>query len=346
MSANINRLDRQEGVEQAWHGLTTVVPRIELRKCWLSKWDIERVPLWTHVTDRPYKEEPTDFDMLRCTDNGHLIGKPVGQSYGEITNAQFLDMIESAIGGTAHEIVSVGSLRNRGRIFVTIKLDQDHLRRIAKREFKDYLTAGSSHDQSSELFWMNSSICTVCDNTFSINLASVRQVVSLDEQDEETTNVRLRHSKHAVARLPSIASVIDKAIGVRAEFYNALESLASKPCDAKQAERLFTGFEASKDAEGIAQITRTRIRDELYLFAKGRGNTGSNLLDVFQAGTDYYTHSHTQSTDNQRQWESSEYGVGAKRKQSLFAMLKDPEKREACEQRGAKLMEASFQEFE
>ena len=346
MSHNIQNLDHQEGIEQAWHGLTTVVPSINLRSCWLTKWDVERVPLWVNRFGAPMSDKKlSGYEMLQCTDNGHLVGKPIGPSYGVITNAQFIDMIESAIGGTAHKIVSVGSLRNRGRIFVTIKLDQDTLTRVAKRSFADYLTAGSSHDQSCELFWVNSSTCTVCDNTFSMNLARVKQSVDMDEQDEDTGNVRLRHSKHAVSRLPSIAAVIDKVVGVRAEFYATLNALSKAPCNERQAERVFAGFEASKEAEGLAQITRTRVRDLTFLFSHGRGNEGKTILDVFQAGTDYYTHSHTQSMDMQRQWESSEYGIGAKRKQALYDTLKDPAKRDACAARGAKLMEANT-EFE
>src|SRR5947207_968653 len=185
------QLDMQEGLTMAWHGLTKVRPHLSLDSCWLAQWDIERVPMYVGGVEANVVNQKslvgvkqTAFDMLRCTDNGHLIGKPIGKSYGEITNRQFLDMIRSAIGGTAHKITSVGSLRNRGRVFVTIKLDQDTLTKIGKRSFQDYLTAGTSHDQSCELFWMNSSVCTVCDNTFSWNLAIVRQAVYLDEQDE------------------------------------------------------------------------------------------------------------------------------------------------------------------
>src|SRR5216117_576272 len=229
MSHNIHSLDLQEGLSPAWHGLTQVRPHISLDTCWLTQWDIERVLLYVGVYHEDARMQ-VPYDMLRCTDNGHLIGRPVGRSYGEITNAQFLDMIRSAIGGTAHKIVSVGSLRNRGRVFVTIKLDQDTLTRIGKRSFADYLTAGNSHDQSCELFWMNSSVCTVCDNTFSMNLASVRQSVDVDEQDEQNGNARVRHSKNAALRLPGIADIINRAVGVRAEFYSALNSFSKQPC--------------------------------------------------------------------------------------------------------------------
>lgn len=342
MAANIFNLDLQEGLEQAWHGLTKVRPFIKLRECWLSKWDIERTPLY--IEDN-MKRIDTVYDMLRCTDNGHLIGKPVGKSYGEITNAQFLDMIEAAVGGTAHKIVSVGSLRNRGRVFVTLKLDQDTLTRIGKRQFADYLTAGNSHDQSCELFWMNSNICTVCDNTFSMNLASVRQVVDEDSQDENNGNARVRHSKNAVAKLPGIADIINRACGVRAEFYAALQEFDTKPCNETRAERIFSGFEASKDAESLATLTRRRVNDLVLLHKQGRGNTGKTLLDLFSAGTDYYTHSHTGSS-LQRQWESSEYGIGASRKRALFSVLKDGNRLEAVEKRGAELIAAGVSQFE
>jgi hypothetical protein len=351
MPGNIFKLDKQEGIEQAWHGLTEVKPFINLRECWLTQWDVERVPLYVADFDgnESYKEQgfiEAGFDMLRCTDNGHLIGKPIGKSYGEITNAQFLDMIEAAVGGTAHKIVSVFSLRNRGRVGVTLKLDSDTLTRIGKRVFKDYLTAGNSFDQSCELFWMNSSICGVCDNIFSMILSQVRQAVDMDEQDQETGNTRVRHSKNASAKLPAIADVINRAVGVRAEFYAALNDFHKTPCSVKQAENIFAGFEASKDAEALATLTRRRVNDEMYLFTKGRGSEGGkNLLDLFSAGTDLYTHSHT-GGDMQRQWESSEYGSGARRKQALFSMLKDEDRRNATAKRGEKLLAACNDQFE
>jgi hypothetical protein len=283
--------------------------------------------------------------MLQCTDNGHLVGRPVGPSYGEITNAQFLDMIDQAIGGTDHKIVSVGSLRNRGRVFVTIKLDQDTLTRIGKREFADYLTAGNSHDQSSELFWMNSCICTTCDNTYSMNLASVRNAVALDEQDEETINTRIRHSKYAALRLPAISAVIDRAVGVRAEFYSSLNLFSHRECTPAKAERVFAGFEASRDAKDLATVTRRRVNDLVHLFRQGRGNNGRTMLDLFQAGTDYYTHSHTGSEAG-KQWESSEYGLGARRKRDLLKVVSDLPTLAACEARGEHLLKAGLEMFE
>jgi hypothetical protein len=342
MSHNINRYDLQEGVEQAWHGLTTVRDRMDLGTCWLSKWDVKRTPLYTNGAN-PTK---TQWDWLRCNDIDHFIGKPIGASYGVITNEAFLALVRASLAGTGHKIWSVGSVRNRGRVFITVKLDQDHVRKVAKREFQDYITFGNSHDQSSELFVVNTNVCTVCDNTYSINLSIVRGQVENGDGDMEDDSVdcRLRHSKHAVSRLPAIADMIDKAIGVRAEFYKALESFASVPCDEHKAQALFTGFEASDDAKAVATMTRNRVGELVSLFKHGEGNRGENMADVFQATTDYYTHSHTRK-DLWKQFESSEYGSGAAAKRDMFATLSSEARLERTVKRGEMLIKNSTEFF-
>jgi hypothetical protein len=344
MSHNINRYDLQEGIEQAWHGLTTVRDRIELDTCWLSKWDVGRTPLFAYAPGS--ERSRTEFDLLVCDDIDHFIGKPIGKSYGVITNQSFLVLIRTSLTGMGHKIWSVGSVRNRGRVFVTIKLDQDHVRKCAKREFQDYITFGNSHDQSSELFTANISICTVCDNTYSMNLSIVRGQVENDdgEMEDDSVDCRLRHSKNAVSRLPAIADMIDKAIGVRAEFYKALESFAMVKCDESKAERLFTGFEASDDAKAVSTTTRNRVGELVSLFKRGKGNRGETLADVFQATTDYYTHSHTRK-DLWKQFEASEYGSGASAKRQMFDTLRNGDRLERTVKRGETLLKASIESF-
>lgn len=345
MSHNITSNDRQEGLVQAWHGLTVVRKDLSLDRNWLAEWDVKRMPLFIYNGNpKPVLgeyEEPTKtpWDQLVCTDDPSLlVGKPIGSSYGEITNAEFLDMIREAIGGTGHVVQSVGSVRSRGRVFVTVKLDQDTLRKISSRTFQDYLTFGNSHDLSSELFVVNTSICTVCDNTFSMNLSTVRgQVEGTTGAVENGTDVRLRHSKHARIHLPAIAKVLDKAIGIRGEFYHAFEQLDNQATTTKTAERILTAVEASQEAEDITNATARRVADQLYLFRNGRGNQGKTLADLFSATTDYYTH--LDIGDMQRTYESSEYGTGASRKRRMFDTLTNPERLEKAESRGAKLLE-------
>jgi len=340
MAHNINQYDLQEGIAQAWHGLTKVRPVITLNDCWLAQWDVVRTPL--QVVDG----KTIPFDLLYCNDVDRFIGKPIGPSYGVIDNKAFLRMIREATAGAPHKIQSVGSVRNRGRVFVTLKLDQDHIRKCAKREFQDYITFGNSHDQSSELFVVNTNICTVCDNTFSMNLSIVRGQVENDDGDMEDDSVdcRLRHSKHAVTRLPDIAKMIDKAIGVRAEFYKALESFAAVKCDEKKAERIFIGFEASDDAKAVSTTTHNRVGELVTLFKRGKGNRGENMSDVFQATTDYYTHSHTRKS-LQKQFESSEYGSGASAKRQMFDTLSDDNRLEKTIKRGEMLLKNSTEAF-
>jgi hypothetical protein len=137
--------------------------------------------------------------------------------------------------------------------------------------------------------------------------------------------------------------MIDRVIGVRAEFYKALDGLVSVKCDQQKAERLFSGFEASDEATSVSTLTRNRVGELVQLFKRGKGNRGENMVDVFQATTDYYTHSHTRG-DLQKQFESSEYGSGVVAKRQMFDILTDESKLEKTIKRGERLM-ANVEEF-
>ena len=48
---NIDENDIQEGLVQAWHGLTTICLDLSLQKNNLREWDIEHVPVYVRVGD-------------------------------------------------------------------------------------------------------------------------------------------------------------------------------------------------------------------------------------------------------------------------------------------------------
>jgi hypothetical protein len=342
MAHNITKQDKQQGIKVAWHGLTEVLTPDELQlyvlengvmvpnpKVWLNQWDIKQVPCFIHIEE---EEVRNGWYSFVATDKPRLIiGRPIADSYGVINNAQFVGMVNDTLKGTAHKVVSVGSVRNRGRIFITVQLNEDSVKKLGNRTFEDYLTFGSSHDMSSELFILNCSFCTVCDNTFSASLFATRSQqsdVKGDEiQGQDAVALRLRHSKHAARKLPEIAKLLDKTLGVRAEFYAALEQLGNEKCDESRAERIFAGFELR--GESLSTRAKNRVTRQTELFKSGRGNSGENLLDAFSAATDYYTHeSSTSKTDDDsklRQFESSEFGTGAERKREFFTLLTETE---------------------
>ena len=165
MAHGITNRDKQQGRHMGWHKLTEIDPDLNLKSNWLRDWDIQEVQLQTaEGLEVPYK-------ILTGTDDNKIIGKPYAKTYTPVTNVQFLDMVQEAISGVKGAVVeSVGSVCNRGRVFVSISIKGMDKFVVGKREFMDYLNFGNGHDQSCAVWANSSNICTVCNNTFTSNL--------------------------------------------------------------------------------------------------------------------------------------------------------------------------------
>src|SRR3982751_6466113 len=133
MSHNISEIDRQEGLTQAWHGLTVIRPDLSLENNWLNEWDIQprRVVIEIPVdgtqdaeTGVPqFNNVATGFQILTATDDPSItIGRPFADSYHPITNKEFLQLMKDSTEGIeGMKLVSVGSVRRRGRVFASFQ---------------------------------------------------------------------------------------------------------------------------------------------------------------------------------------------------------------------------------
>jgi len=110
MSHKIGEYDKQEGVKQAWHGLTHVRENIAVDDNWLTKWEVSKQPMFNP------DGSPSEWTRVTCSDNNLYIGKPVHQdTYSLITNKQFLDIVNDALLSVkGAKIDSVGSVCDRG----------------------------------------------------------------------------------------------------------------------------------------------------------------------------------------------------------------------------------------
>ena len=170
--------DEIEGTSLFWHGLNIVREEITLADNCLRKWDLVPTPLYFADGTPAFSEENEDgkvspqWTLARCTDKPSLqIGAPYNPAtFRPISNSEFLKLVEDSIAGTDHKIVSVGSVRNRGRVFLSVELKGMEKFKAGGREFSAFLNFGNGHDKSSVLWLNTSNTCTVCDNTFSMNL--------------------------------------------------------------------------------------------------------------------------------------------------------------------------------
>ncbi len=140
--------------------------------------------------------------------------------------------------------------------------------------------------------------------------------------------------------------MIDAAIGVQFEFAQAMNSFAAKNATTKQAERVFAGFIAPEIAEKrktdkkVEFSTRSQniVNRLTELFSNGAGNKGKDRSDIFNAVTDYYSHESSGGDSMEKQFVSSEFGTGAKRKQEFFEIMRNEDSFLKTEELGALLV--------
>jgi hypothetical protein len=311
MSHEINERDTQEGTEQAWHGLTLVKKVVQFAGSSLD-WILERKPLFT--------EDGTKFhqDVIVASDDKLPVGNAVSGSYGIIQNHQ---LWETLVGGlddcsVKYKVASIGSCANRTKVFISVELNEGKTFKVGNRQFDFYLNALSTHDGSGRAIFMDSSICTVCANTFGFNLNQFAR-------KGKELRFSVKHSKHASMELTNVAEGIENLLSNRALFIAELDAMATKPVSQDQALFFSVGMLASEAAEESGKVaTRTMNRAEELrnLFIKGKGNAGENRLDVFSAFTDLYTHA-SSGRGNQAQFVSSEFGSGKRMKDAAFTAL-------------------------
>lgn len=341
MSHEIQIHDKQQGTEMAWHGLTEVLPVIVLANCFLSTWDVVKQVLFAIGEDG--KQIKTDFCRLVCSDNPEIvIGSPVHcETYTVLSNKRFVEIAQSVIDSITGAVVSsVGSVCNRARIFISIRVPEMQSFIAAGREFKPYLNLLSSHDKSAPFIVNMSTICTVCNNTFGANL-----------HDSENRSLRLKitHSKNMADKLENVPEIIKAYLASVQQFADTLNKFASQPISTDETRAFFAGFldansnETLGTADELRQFSTRRMNqiDRLTeLFLTGKGNNGKNLADVFSAVTDYYSHESSGGENPFKQVASSEFGNGATMKAAAYALLQDDKKLAKIIAKGSKLLAA------
>ena len=327
MAHGITNRDRQQARHMGWHGLTQINKDLNLKDNWLTQWDIQEVPLQTvDGVEVPFK-------ILAGTDDNQFIGKPYAGTYTPVTNKQFLDMIGDAISGVKGAVIeSVGSVCNRGRVFVSVSIKGMDKFKVGNRQFNDYLNFGNGHDQTSAVWANASNICTVCNNTFTINLNEGRDI-----------KIKVKHSKDVALRLENIAEVIDAYAGTQAKFKAEFERLMNEPLKTDTARNLFAGWmirSNSDEGRDLGPKTLAKVNRLTDLFQIGKGNAGENRADAFSAVTDYYTHESTRNNGRnvQRQVFSSEFGLGRMAKTDFWNTIRTDKSVDAYVAQGKKAL--------
>jgi hypothetical protein len=339
MAHEIMELDFQYGVEMAWHHLTRVCKEITKELVFPKEIELSRVPIYTNAG----KVEKVDgFTLFRSAD-GHNIGKPIADTYVAFDNGAFWDACTEALSGSGAIVESAGTLFNRSRRFLTIKLADDQTK-IGGRTFKNRISFIDSIDGSTFFHCVNTSVCVVCNNT--------AQAAIGDKSGE--FRFRISHRKNFVSRIDNMNEALDSMLGVQAQFNEALRIASSEPLREPDARNLFAGW-LGDGASKLSVRAENTVDRLVSLYRSGAGNRGETLLDGISAVTDFYSHESSGGEDKPgfrwKQHLSSEYGAGNRAKSDFISSLFLTDKGtvlgvdrngiDAMQDRGAKLLLAN-----
>jgi hypothetical protein len=301
MAHEMNSNDIQHGIEMAWHKLTTIKTAEALRADGFP-FEYVRSPLTVDG-----KAVDTHY-LIQGSDDRKLIGDPRKESFGFLTNEQFMNVVRETLKGTGATIASLGTFMGRSKRYVSIKVGSEWDEfKVANRTFKNYLNLQDALDGTMPLIGKASNVCQVCKNTFNMSL--------LEQSDFK---VSIRHtSKHGSAEnIANFQQAIDAYHGASALFKMLMETAEETPVTPTEARLAFAGYLG----EGLEMATRTAntVNRLTTLFSSGAGNRGATGADLLNAVTDFYSHESSGKRGEVAQLTSSEVGTGAKAKIEFF----------------------------
>ncbi len=310
------KTDKGDKLERAVNGTV-----LTLATCFLSLWDIVTRPLFDEIGDTPKRS-------IRATDTNQWISDYAPKSYRPVPNSEFIAMIERGLEGQDSKLVTVGSSNARRKVFAAFEFTTVPAFNAGGRVFEPYLAFLNSFDGSTNVVAVTGNRCGACDNQWSFISRSKGKLVSL----------RVRHTINSAPKIENISEVVASMAAVQAEFARVFDGFHGVKLTDSQARNILTGFvtPGTGKIDEVSTKTENKIEEMVSLFYNGKGNAGETLADLFSAVTDYYTHdSAGDDATPIRQFESSEFGTGAQRKNAAYDAFQDATDLQSLHDRGA-----------
>lgn len=297
MAHEIKKNDRVFTLSAAWHGLETIVEKIEG-----FGFEVKAQPLYLGADSGPIESHKAIVD-----DSGELVSVQKA-SYEIINNAQIWDAVQTAVAQIeGARVVSAGSIKGRKVIFATVELDGLSNFQAGGDAHTAKLNLISSHDGTKAFTARCGVTRIVCANT--VKFAEAESAAALT----------LYHTKRSALQIQGMNKAVE-AIVQGSEAYKAqADSLRSENCDLLEAERFLAAFLAPAGTAELSTRTKNQIDAIGALAVNGKGNSGETRWDLFNGITEYFTHE--ASDDKAKLFESSEFGLYADKKAAALPLL-------------------------
>ena len=272
-------------------------------------WTVEEVELVT-TNGLPVPQRKA----LYRSDNKAVIGV-VGNNYSTLQNHEafaFADTLVEKFGATYEHAYSLNGGAN---ILLQMKINGGFDVRPGDHVDK-YLNLSNHHDGGGSVMAFSGTLRAWCANQFRLMLRGAQDCI------------RIQHKGTLQERFAEAIKVFNMSQDVFKLFQEKCQVLTQKQVDRQMVER-FLDTVVGKPVEQVFN-SETNTFDEIRhpkieakrekiteLFESGKGNTGTDAWDIFNATTEFVDHFSNVGNDNRR-YASALLGSGAQVKQLAF----------------------------
>lgn len=307
----------------AWHGLGVLLadaPRTAADAIVSAglDWPVFKTPLEAIVQDNNSWHAlsvPRHFAVVRkvtqadTTTTYQTLGV-VGEQYHPVQNISAFEFFDRIVDTGLVDYDTAGSLRGGRTVWVLARLN-GALRIAGDDVVQKFLLLSNSHDGSSPVRIMLSSVRVVCSNTLAMATARA----------DKHKRISIRHTAGSVARIQDIGEYL---AGVNAQFEQSAELyryLAQRSINAFQLREYLTQLFPDPEEGALrnrAKATREKIT---ALFENGRGTdiTAPNFWRAMNAVSEFVDHSRNANNPDVRMY-SAWFGQGMQVKETALQL--------------------------
>jgi phage/plasmid-like protein (TIGR03299 family) len=245
-----------------WHGLGTPLTDNDLydwqrtcRKAGLD-WDVDLVALQTADTHADVAHR-----AVRRASDGRILGV-VGPRYTILQNRDVFVWFQPFLDARAAALHTAGSLRQGSRVWVLAKLNREPLVIAPGDEVEKYLLLSHSHDGSLAVRVGFTPVRVVCQNTLTMAHGS-----------DASKLIRCKHTRDIHENLANIREVMDLANQQFEATAEQFKLLAHKSINQADLHRYVKRVLGVKDDEEPSTRMSNTIADIVRLAESGQGNT-------------------------------------------------------------------------
>ena len=329
MAHDITKFDEVVTLEKAWHGLERIEKVIEFDNSGLN-YEVLSCPLFFQEG-----EEMKEFlgNQAIIAKKGDLVS-PLAtprNSYTIIQNKTVWEVLENALDGVKHKVVSSGSVQGGAKTFISVEIAGTEWKATNGEKHKTLLNFTNSHNGTLAFEVAGSDVRIVCANTLNFHLATKKGVA------------KLYHSKNSAAKIEGMEMTIAAMFDAQEEFSALCERLGNEKVTENQARFFFHSLFGSKDEAGNREIKR--VDEMVAMFKRGIGNKGENRHDLLNASTEYFTHHNNSKKTPEAKMRNfmsanfaSNVNSGAARKMKAVEVLSNQELFEQALKEGERLL--------